>query len=1044
VNNYKQYINRAKELGMTAFAFTEHGSILEWLHKKEYCEKIEFVCETCGEKINKRIEQCPKCNSTNLKQTIFPIKYIHGIEIYVTKSLEEKIRDNYHTVLLAKNYEGFKEINKLVSKSFNRANIKNVDDIERFYYSPRITFDELIHTSDNVIVTTACLASILNSSDDELVDNYLNFLKENKHRCFLEIQHHNVEEQIKYNQRLWEYSKQFGLLLSAGTDTHILNKEYVKARLILQKAKKTHFENEDDWDLTLKSYDELVEAYKEQNSLPYNVYMEAIENTNLIAGMVEEFEVDTSYKYPTFSSKPKDDLYRLAEDGIKWRGVDDTKELRNRIKYEIDTYEHNGASNLLLLEHELKQWARENNVHYGDSRGSVSGSMVAYLMGITNVNSMKHNLNFERFMNKERVSLADIDTDWSPSQRDLVKQFLYDNPKYYCCEIITFNTIALKGAIRDVGRALEIPLKTVDEISKSIETSETKYRKEYPELFEYVDQLQGVIVSMGSHPAATVCSPIPLDDSIGLITLSTNNFPVSMLNMKEVDSLNFVKLDILGLDNIEIIANTCELAGIPILNADNVDDKDEKVWEDMLKHPIGIFQFEGDYAHRYLRDVFRPEVIEKIKVKNPDLNYIDLMSMANGAIRPAGDSYRNALSNGEFRDNGHEALNDLLKATLGYCVYQESIIEFLNKFCGYTMGMADVVRRGFAKKTGTEKYIPKIKSGFIKTMLGQYNTPKNKSEEIIKSFLQIIEDASDYLFSENHALPYSYIGYICAWLRYYCPIEFFTTLLNVNANNIDKTNRIIDYLRSYTKITIKAVKFRKSRSKYFFDKQSNQIYRGIGSIKNFSGALGENLYELKNNQYDTFVDLLIDLEERGWLGVRIGDLILIKYFEEFGGNKKLLQIYEEFNKGKNRYERKHTQKTKDKRIVLLKEYEASLPNESLPIHAQINADREILGYIQATYNVSERYVYVMDINTKFAPRIEIYCLASGKTASVKMYNRDYNRTPFCIGDVLYCEHFKKENAKKFVSEGVYEDIEGQYVYWLDQFKIIHNFDEVHK
>jgi DNA polymerase-3 subunit alpha len=1012
VNNYQQYIDRAKELGMNAFAFTEHGSTLEWLHKKEYCEKNG-------------------------------IQYIHGIEMYVTKTFDEKVRDNYHVILLAKNYDGFKEINTLVSKSFNRDNAKNVDNIERFYYSPRISFKELVNTSDNIIVTTACLGGILNSLDEELVDNYLNFLKENKHRCFLEIQHHNVEDQIQYNKRLWEYSKQFDLKLVAGTDTHILNHKYIKARSILQKAKKTYFGNEEGWDLTLKSYDELVRAYEEQNSLPSNVYLEAIDNTNVIASLVEEFKPDTSYKYPTFSNKPKDDLYRLAEDGIKWRGVEDTKELRDRIKYEIDTYEHNGASNLLLLEHELKQWARDNNVHYGDSRGSVSGSMVAYLMGITNINSMKHDLSFERFMNKERVSLADIDTDWSPSQRDLVKQFLYDNPKYHCCEIITFNTNALKGAIRDVGRALEIDLKVINEISKSIETSESKYRKEYPELFEYADQIQGVIVSMGSHPAATVCSPIPLDDSIGLITLSTNNFPVSTLNMKEVDSLNFVKLDILGLDNVEIIADTCELADIPTLNADNVDDKDEKVWQDMLKHPIGIFQFEGDYAHRYLKDVFRPEVIGRIKSKNPDLNYIDLMSMANGAIRPAGDSYRDALATGEFRDNGHEALNNLLKNTLGQLVYQEEIIEFLNKFCGYTMGMADIVRRGFAKKTGTEAYIPQIKSGFIKTMAGQYNTPKDKSEEIIKSFLQVIEDASDYLFSENHALPYSYIGYICAWLRYYYPIEFFTTLLNVNANNIEKTNKIIDYLRHYTKITIKAVKFRKSRSKYFLDKENNEIYRGIGSIKNFSNIIGENLYQLKNNQYETFVDLLIDLEERGWLGARIRDLIEIKYFEEFGGNKKLLQIYTEFTDGKNRYQRKHTQKTKDRRIILLKEYEASLPNESLPLQAQINADREILGYVQATYDVSERYVYVMDINFAYAPRVEIYCLASGKTASIKVQQKVYDENPFCVGDILYCYHFDKKNTVKYI-DGKFEKIENDFTFWLDKYEKVQNFDEVHK
>lgn len=666
VNDYKQYIDKAKELNMKAIGFSEHGNILGWYHKKKYCEESG-------------------------------LRYIHAVEVYISESFEEKIRDNYHVVLIARNYEGFKELNTLVSKSFNRAKVKIIDNVERFYYQPRISYEELINTSDNILISTACLGGILNKGSAELKKNFIDFLNKNKRRCFLEIQHHDVEDQKKYNQELYKLSKEYSIKLIAGTDTHCLNNEYVEGRLILQKAKNTYFDNEEGWDLTFKSYDELVDCYKKQNALPEAVYLEAINNTNLLLDMVEDFEVDKSHKYPQFSENPTEDVYKIINEGIKEKNIELTEELKQRIDYEVDVYKHNDALNLLLLEDDVKRWARKNNIAYGDSRGSVSGSYVAYLMKITNVDSIKHNLNFERFMNAERVSLADIDTDWSPSQRDLVKQYLHSNNKYYTAEIVTFNTIADKGAIRDVGRALEIPLSEVDNICKTFEDNEEELRLKYPKLFKYVDLLKGVVVSIGSHPAATICSPTTLYDNVGTITLSTNHYPVSCLNMKEIDDLNFVKLDVLALDNIELIAKTCELAGIERLTSDNVDDTDESVWNNIIKSPLLVFQFESNFAHSYLRKVFSPETIKKIKEKNPNVKYIDLMSMANGAIRPAGESYREALANGGFKDNGHEALNELLKSTNHFLVYQEQVLEFLHKFCGFTMGEADVIRRGFAK-----------------------------------------------------------------------------------------------------------------------------------------------------------------------------------------------------------------------------------------------------------------------------------------------------------------------------------------------------------
>ena len=251
VTKYGEYIERAKECGMKAMAFTEHGSVFEWWHKKS-------AIEAAG------------------------MKYIHGIEAYLTLNIDEKIRDNYHCVLLAKNYDGFLELNSLVSKSFCRTD-------NHFYYVPRITFNELFATSDNIIITTACVGGVLGKGDEQVQQYYLDFLERNKHRCFLEVGHHMDEKQVTYNEKLLLLSKSTGVPLIVGTDTHVLNAEHEKGRSILQASKNITFDGEERWDLKFKTYDELVAAYREQGSLPEAEYMQAIENTNVMADMVEPF-----------------------------------------------------------------------------------------------------------------------------------------------------------------------------------------------------------------------------------------------------------------------------------------------------------------------------------------------------------------------------------------------------------------------------------------------------------------------------------------------------------------------------------------------------------------------------------------------------------------------------------------------------------------------------------------------------------------------------------------------------------------------------------
>lgn len=977
---FKAYVDRAVELNMKSIAFTEHGGIYEWVSKKRYCDEKG-------------------------------IKYIHGQEFYITKTLENKVKDNYHICLYAKNLEGVKELNKLSSIAYNKAD-------NHYYYVPRISMDELMNTSNNIIITTACTGGVLARGDEEIKIKLLKFLISNKHRCFLEIQHHNVGQQTEYNKLLYKIHMQTGIPLITGTDTHSLNRLYSEARSVLQKSKNIHFDDEDGWDLTLKSYDELVELYKSQNSMPMNFVYEALNNTNVLAEMVEDFEFDRSNKYPRLYDDSEKVFKQKIQEGIELRKVstlsrEEIEKRVNRVHEEYKVYKSTDTIDYMLFMKTVIEYAHSNKIRQGYGRGSVNGSYIAYLLGITDMDSVKYNLNFFRFLNPQRISLADIDCDFGNADREKIKEFLFNFKNIYCAEIITFNTIALKGAIKDVCRALGYSTDLADDISKNIESKEDYYRDLHPDLFKYVDLLNGVIVSVGTHPSGVLTSPIPIDESMGLCSIKNCDHPVTAIYMKEIDFLNFVKLDILGLDNVDILNRTCDLANIERITPDNLDLNDWKVWESIKEDTTCIFQWESASAQEYIRQLFSDETIKKIKAINPDISYLNLFSIGNGAIRPSGDSFRSELASGVFKDNGFSELNKFLSSTLGYLCYQEQIMKFLVYFCDYSEAESDTVRRAIAKKGGTESLIPEIKRRFIKTMGEKYDVDVEKAEDIIEPFLQIILDSSNYGFSLNHSDPYSCLGYACGWLRYYYPIEFITSSLNVREDKMDKIAKITDYANKMN-ISIKPIKFRYSRASYFFDRSSNSIYKGIKSIKYLNENVAEELYNLRNNKYESFTDLLIDIvENTGCNKKQIAILIMLDYFEEFGKNQKLMSIFNMFD---NRYKKTHIDKTKEKRRQEVLRYELEeVKDVAFPPYIKIKAEVDFLGYAETTIpDMPEDYVLVTDVLIKYPnshPIVSLYCLKTGSQRGIKVKKDVYAECPFKKGDILRIVEIKDEKKK---------------------------------
>lgn len=995
--NFKLYVDKAKELGQTAICFTEHGNVYNWIEKKMYCDEQG-------------------------------VKYLHGVECYLTKELlqidEEnsephKVRDNYHTILIAANYKGVKEIHTLLD-------ISTQDD--HFYYKNRITFDEFKSISNNVIKISACLASPLNRLRDENLIQYYDYL---------EIQPHiNSEDQKAYNQWLYAMSKKHNKPLIAGTDTHNLNKYKAECRSVLQKAKHIEFSNEDEFDLTYKSYDELVNMFKQQNALPEEIYLEAINNTNVMANSVETFELDKSFKYPKLYEDEekvfKDRINQMYRDKLKRGVIQDNPKYIKQIREEMRVFKKIGMVGFMNFMSELICWCWDNGIPIGPCRGSVGGSVIAYITDIIDVDPIVWNTVFSRFCNEYRTEIGDIDVDIAPSQRHLVyehiiNKFGSDKTAY----ILAIGTISDKGTIDEIGRALNYPLDDVANIKKEFEDNPDATKNKYPDLFYYFDGLVNTAISQSMHPAGIVVAPLTLPDNYG--TFWQDDKRIMSINMEEIHEVSLVKYDLLSLKNIEIIKDCCELAGIPYPKSHTVNWEDDAVWNDMITSPVGIFQFESKFAFDSLHK-FKPHKVND-------------MSIVNAALRPSGTSYRDRLLNGEINKNPSGLIDDLLKQNRGFLVFQCDTIAFLQNICGLSGSDADNVRRaiGRKQKDRLEAAMPQILDGYCKMS----PKPRDVAEKEAKEFLQIIEDSSNYQFGFNHSQGYSMIGYLCAMLRYYYPEEFIAAYLN-NANNEDDIRNGTE-LAKLKGVTIKPIKFGHSGAKYTVDKKNHCLYKGCSSIKFMNTEVSEKLYKMRDQKFNSFIDLISVFPGNSR---QLAILVELDYFSEFGKTQKLLRIIDLYNKyyGKKQIKKdkcnipheviiKYATETAAMYKLtdvdgLLNELIADIPDRDIPLRSRLQSEQKYLGYCSLTIPNNRNLAVVLDADFKYSPKIKCYMLATGTTITAKIAKKNYTNNPFQNDDVLSIHTEQRAKWRKDENGEWVQDASLGYDTWITRHIVV--------
>ncbi len=971
--NFKDYVDFCVDNNIKAICFTEHGNIYRHFEKRQYCKEKG-------------------------------IKYLHGCEVYLTKQLEPRIRDNYHTILIAKDTEGFKELNKLISKS---------TDKEHFYYNPRLSFDDFFNISDHIFKISACLKSPLadrNNIDKDIYDKLC------KKYDYYEIQYHNDPEKLQYNynQFLYKLSQKYNKPLIAAGDSHSVSQYKAECRKILLKAKRKSYGNEDDFDLVIKNCEDFLNAFKTQNALPLYIYIDAINNTNIMASQCNDIEDDYSIKYPIVSNNDEEDLKKLInkkyKDKLDKGIISNDKKYLDSIREEFRVFKKVDMLGFMLGMAQISQWCEDNNIPRGFGRGSCCGSVIAYIIDIIDVDPIKWGTIFSRFCNEYRTEIGDIDEDFAPEDREkvynhIMDKFGYDKTAY----ILSIGTISEKGTIDEIGRALDIPLQEVKNIKDLYSQSPEEAKNKYPKVFYYFDGLLNTAISQGFHPAGIVASPITLIDNYGIFYDRDDKIIIN-LDMEEVHECGLVKYDILGLKNVGIIKDTYKMLNKPYPKSYKINWNDKNVWEDIKISPVGIFQFESSFAYN--------------SMKSFNVNSIDDLTLVNACIRPSGTSYRDSVFAHKKHSNPSKLIDNVLSNSYGYLVYQEQTIAFLQQACGLSGGEADNVRRaiGRKQKDRLDKAMPQILEGYCNNS----DKPRKVAEKEVKEFLQVIEDSASYQFGYNHSTAYSMIGYLCAYLRYYYPAQFITAFLNSAANEDDIRNGT--QLAKLKNIPIISPTFRHSTNNYSCD--NNIIYKGTSSIKGLSKIVGDKLYVLRDKQYNSFLDLLIDCRENN---IGISDLIILAkldYFNEFGKIGKILKCIDLYNElygkklikkdkeysVKTLYLKEFCSKETEKQYTGFNSYDClvslfdKISNKDISIRDKINYQLQYYGYIDIIDETANKNIWVAtSIDVRGNNRIiELYKIFDGAKKQVKVRGKIFNSKPFEKGDLLKISTFDRE------------------------------------
>ena len=838
-------MEKLKEFGMDSCAITDHGNMYG---------VIEFY---------------KKCQANNIKPII-------GCEVYICEN-DYKIKTPqnkryYHLILLAKNNNGYKNLLKIVSKAYTQG----------YYYKPRIDFEVLKEYKEDLIGLSACLNGEINQRilENDIKKAYSTAKKYldlfGKENFYLEVQYHGLKEQKKVNEVLLQIHKDLDIELVCTNDVHYVEKNdafYQDVLSCIQTGSLLEDENRMKMpvdEFYLKDSQMMEEIFKE--------FPRAFENTQKISAMCNVKLEFHNPHLPYFTKLPKDTtnleyLKILVKEGLikKYKNLDE--KIIKRAKKEIDVINNMGYVDYFLIVWDFVKYAKDNKIAVGPGRGSAAGSIVSYALDITQIDPLKYDLLFERFLNPERVSMPDIDIDFCYENRDRVVEYVYElYGRDHVSQIVTFGRMQARNAIRDVGRVMNISYNKVDKIAKlipqaigmtidkaldSTEKLACEYQNdvETKRMIDTARNIEALPRHTSIHAAGVVISKEILTDIVPLAL--SNDQIVTQFNMTEIEELGLLKMDFLGLRNLTVIQDTIkDIKKNKNIDIDlgAIDENDPKFISQFTKaETVGIFQFESAGMRNFL--------------KNLKPTRFDDLVAANSLFRPGPmDQIPNYIKNKINPENISyidEALKPILEVTYGIIVYQEQVMQIVQKLAGFSLGEADNLRRAMSKKKMS--VMEANREIFVhgkKNQSGEYEVKgcvNNGISEINanKIYDEMISFAK-YAFNKSHSAAYSLVAIQTAFLKYYFKEEYMANLLTSIMGN---SSKVYLYISEAKRLGIKIVPPNINKSKRRFVASENEIVFGLSAIKN----VGENLIDLivnlrKEKKFKSFKDFLERIE----------------------------------------------------------------------------------------------------------------------------------------------------------------------------------------
>ena len=875
-NKIKEYVARVKELGMDSAAITDHGVMYG-------CIDFYRAAKEAG------------------------INPILGCEVYVApgsrfdKEMQHGEDRYYHLVLLAENNQGYSNLMKIVSAGF----------VEGYYYKPRVDLEVLEKYHEGIIALSACLAGEiprfrtrgLYEEGKKAALRYQEIF--GKNNFFLELQNHGIPEQEMVNQQLVRMSSETGIELVCTNDVHYTYAEDAGSHdilLCIQTGKKVQDEDR----MRYEGGQYYVKSEAEMAALfPYAP--QALENTKKIGDRCHveiEFGVTKLPKYDVPDGYTSwEYLNKLCWEGLEEKYHPVTEELKERLTYELNTIKTMGYVDYFLIVWDFIKYARDNDIMVGPGRGSAAGSIVSYSLGITQLDPIRYQLLFERFLNPERVSMPDIDIDFCFERRQEVIDYVVRKyGKDRVVQIVTFGTMAARGVIRDVGRVLDFPYAQVDTIAKMIPNElnitidkalkmnpELRNQYEGDEQIRYLidmsKRLEGLPRHTSMHAAGVVISQKAVDEYVPLSRASDGSI-TTQFTMTTLEELGLLKMDFLGLRTLTVIQNAVKLAqkseGIE-LDLSKIDYNDQAVLGMIGSGKCeGVFQLESSGMKNFMKEL-KPKSLEDI------IAGISLYRPGPMDFIPQYIKGKNAPDQITY---DCPQLEPILEPTYGCIVYQEQVMQIVRDLAGYTLGRSDLVRRAMAKKKAA--VMAKERENFVygNKEEGVPGCIANGiSEQVANKIYDEMTDFAKYAFNKSHAAAYAVVSYQTAWLKYYYPVEFMAALMT---SCIDNPSKVSEYILNCRQMGIQILPPDINRSTGSFSVEDGSIRYGMAAVKGIGKPVMEAIVEERERggAFSSLKDFCQRLSGKEVNKRTIENFIKAGAFDSLGGTRKqFMMIY---------------------------------------------------------------------------------------------------------------------------------------------------------